>query len=370
MISVGGGLRRVADAGAEIGLWARVRRALSVPARSGHVAALDGWRGLCILIVVLGHFFPPSGPFARAGVEFFFVLSGRLMAEILIFKRQPLWTFVQRRAARILPALWFYVAATAAAMNAALWLQGLPTKWLSPAAAALFVHNYLPGADVVAMFEHSWSLAVEEHGYLLLGLIAVATARSRRAAAWAAMAIALLAIANGVRLWLNPPTGAQSVFWRSDVRVASVLVSFAFCLWLRPRLEAARAPWLACIAPLSTMVALASFARFSDTTPVELVICTCAGALAVNTIEVSAGWFRRWLAHPVMVWAGTISFSLYLWQQLFFAMVKDGAPSLPCLALAILCALWSFKRVENPARDYLLRRISPRLSLAGPSGTR
>ena len=48
------------------------------------ITYLDGWRGLAIIMVLLGHFFSirlfSLAPF---GVEFFFVLSGRLMAEIL-----------------------------------------------------------------------------------------------------------------------------------------------------------------------------------------------------------------------------------------------------------------------------------------------
>ncbi|MER8439084.1 hypothetical protein NKH36_02770 [Mesorhizobium sp. M1312] len=48
------------------------------------LAHLDGWRGLSIVLVLIGHFFPVPGiNLGVMGVEFFFVLSGRLMAEIL-----------------------------------------------------------------------------------------------------------------------------------------------------------------------------------------------------------------------------------------------------------------------------------------------
>ncbi|MER9742940.1 acyltransferase family protein [Mesorhizobium sp. M0187] len=55
------------------------------------LAYLDGWRGLSIALVLIGHFFPVPGiNLGVLGVEFFFVLSGRLMGEILFIERFPL----------------------------------------------------------------------------------------------------------------------------------------------------------------------------------------------------------------------------------------------------------------------------------------
>lgn len=329
---------------------------VQVPTRPGHVAHLDGWRGLCIALVLAGHFVPSLWPVARVGVEFFFVLSGRLMAEILIFGEQPIGTFLKRRAARIVPALLAYVAIAALLLNVVFWIVGLPLNWRSPAAAALFLHNYLPANEVVPAFEHSWSLAVEEHSYLLLVLIALVTASSRRSAAWLALALAALAIGNGIRLWLDPPANAQSLFWRSDVRAASVLMSFALCLWLRPALKAAGAGGLRWVAPAATLVALACYATTANADPLRSTLCTMAAAIAINTLDASAIRFRDWLSHPCLVWAGTLSFSLYLWQQLFYTLAHDGMFAPLCFVLAVACALWSFKSIENPARDYLLRR--------------
>ena len=48
--------------------------AVRLPVRSGHVALLDGWRGLCILLVLIGHAVPGLGRLGAIGVEFFFVL--------------------------------------------------------------------------------------------------------------------------------------------------------------------------------------------------------------------------------------------------------------------------------------------------------
>jgi len=58
---------------------------------------LDGWRGAAIALVILGHFFLPNTGVASTGVEVFFVLSGRLMAEILFIESYPLKRFFLKR---------------------------------------------------------------------------------------------------------------------------------------------------------------------------------------------------------------------------------------------------------------------------------
>jgi peptidoglycan/LPS O-acetylase OafA/YrhL len=61
------------------------------------IAYLDGWRGAAIALVILGHFFFPNTGVASTGVEVFFVLSGRLMAEILFIESYPLKRFFLKR---------------------------------------------------------------------------------------------------------------------------------------------------------------------------------------------------------------------------------------------------------------------------------
>jgi peptidoglycan/LPS O-acetylase OafA/YrhL len=70
-----------------------------------HLDYLDGWRGLAITLLLMGHFHPiPEINFSAAGVNLFFVLSGLLMSKLLFVKAVPIPTFYQRRISRILPA--------------------------------------------------------------------------------------------------------------------------------------------------------------------------------------------------------------------------------------------------------------------------
>ena len=138
---------------------------------------LDLVRSLAILLVLFCHLealiAPPEGYshyFHYAGfqgVELFFTLSGFLIGRIMldhpIYSLKSLWLFLARRWMRTLPA--FGVAAVC------LMLYYAPA--IKDAILILcFSANTLPrqSADGLAFFTVSWSLAIEEQFYLLLGL--------------------------------------------------------------------------------------------------------------------------------------------------------------------------------------------------------
>jgi peptidoglycan/LPS O-acetylase OafA/YrhL len=87
--------------------------------------------------------------------------------------------------------------------------------------------------------------------------------------------------------------------------------------------------------------------------PLRLAVSSLFAAIAVNALTYCSERFRAPLTAPVLVWFGTLSFSIYVWQQLFASLGKFGAPTLTCLAMTLVCAILSFRLVENPARDYL-----------------
>ena len=330
--------------------------AIRLPMRSGHVALLDGWRGLCILLVLIGHAVPGLGRLGAIGVEFFFVLSGRLMAEILIFRRQAIGTFLVRRFARVVPALAVYVVVVGLLINLPLLASGVPPRLESPVAALFFFHNYLPPSAVTGPFEHTWSLAVEEHGYLLLVLIALVAARGRWHSAALALLISVATLAHGA--WLaHSAAGTQPVVWRSDVRVASILVSFAMYVILRSAAERSAPPRVGWLAPAAAVLAIAGIFWIDPDRPEQLAICTILAAIAVNTLETGMASVKALLQHPMLLWCGTLSFSLYLWQQVCFQLTHFGLAAPVALLLAVGCAFWSFKRVEDPARNYLNARF-------------
>ena len=79
-------------------------------------SALDGLRGVAILLVILSHAHAPRFDGAFSGVELFFVLSGFLITSLLLQElggtgRIQYWRFYRRRFYRLMPALLFFLAA-------------------------------------------------------------------------------------------------------------------------------------------------------------------------------------------------------------------------------------------------------------------
>jgi peptidoglycan/LPS O-acetylase OafA/YrhL len=136
------------------------------------VAYLDGWRGLAILGVLFAHFFTSAGLNAgRLGVELFFVLSGRLMAEILFVRNMSVRKFIPRRFSRVYPALLIFVSTLLVASS---WLGVLGISPLSAAASLTFTYNYYSiYIDRNPFLDHIWSLCIEEHMYFALAIISI-----------------------------------------------------------------------------------------------------------------------------------------------------------------------------------------------------
>src|SRR3954467_2052645 len=154
------------------------------------IVGLDLLRLLAVGLVLGRHLWdaPPSLPEgARAffaawqrggwvGVDLFFVLSGFLVSGLLFTEFRahgsisPL-RFYARRAWKIYPPYLVMIAATTGAILA----QGFVFERIQLVAEVLFFQNYVKG-----LWNHTWSLAVEEHFYLLLPLVCLLVLHVRR----------------------------------------------------------------------------------------------------------------------------------------------------------------------------------------------
>jgi len=161
-------------------------------ARLPHVPALDGLRGVALLGVL---FFHANGALAGGylGVDLFFVLSGFLITSVLLSEHQEtgrivLWTFWQRRARRLFPALLSLMPFIAiygrffAAPSELTRLRGDALATLAYVAnwrAILSEKSYWDLFAQPSPLEHTWSLSIEEQFYVVWPL-AVALLLRRR----------------------------------------------------------------------------------------------------------------------------------------------------------------------------------------------
>jgi peptidoglycan/LPS O-acetylase OafA/YrhL len=155
---------------------------------TGHLPALDGVRGLAILLVLLYHFVAQTTATNRLeaavnwalgygflGVDLFFVLSGFLITGILYDSRaDPRYfrSFYMRRVLRIFPlyygvlAVVFFVVPLVPALRGS-EMAGLREHQAWAWLYGVNVYLSIQGGWVLSYIEHFWSLAVEEHFYLV-----------------------------------------------------------------------------------------------------------------------------------------------------------------------------------------------------------
>ncbi|MEQ9315550.1 MAG: acyltransferase [Henriciella sp.] len=307
---------------------------------------LDGWRGCAILLLLVGHFLHPAWMnTGRAGVEFFFVLSGRLMGEILFVHGAELRGWAHRRVARLVPALWVFLAIVAIAGVSG---PGLSVSAGEIAAAAGFYINYSHGLSAIPQLQHIWSLCVEAHCYLLLAAVAwLMRDKSIRQIGLVLIALALVMMAWGAFQFVLLERGYHDVYWRSDVRGASIIIASGVYLLARDF----RSPWIFAFAvPLG-------FALQAEAVPdvIKYTLGTGALALAVATAPTAHRIVRSALSLKALSWFGLTSYSVYIWQQPF---AHSGMHWTLGILLALACGAVSYYVVETPLRRAYMAALS------------
>jgi peptidoglycan/LPS O-acetylase OafA/YrhL len=315
---------------------------------TSHIDFLDGWRGMSILLVLIGHFslIPTihghNVQTDSLGVECFFVLSGRLMSEILFVKKVRLPPFYYRRFTRIFPAL--------IVLLSSLFLATALIPWLNVRAIDILhvltmTTNY---TDVAGPLVQLWSICVEEHAYILLSILALAQRRFSVDPISIMVTIAILCALNGVYQTYFLGKDFYHVYWRSDVRVASILTSAAIYLYLKDRKQNTNILPVAMVSVAFVLFGVSSVPEFF-----RFTIGTTCLALGLNMLKnVSSDVVLAVFKNPLMRQLGIWSFSIYLYQQPFHLSV--GKMPTAILLIGALClSLLSFYGVEKPARAFL-----------------
>lgn len=335
--------------------------------RSGYIPTLDGWRAVAIFWVLQGHSEPwRLGEFSNQwlintgyrGVQLFFALSGFLICTRLLREEErhgciSLRSFYIRRLFRIQPAAMTYLIAVVV-----LTLSGaIPHFWSGILGASLMVRNIWPVKLGPGYWytSHFWSLAVEEHFYLLLPGFLVLVRRYRLAI--------LSVVAVVLEIWrmvvLSTPHLQHALEWqveqRTDVVLSGILLGsvFAVALTHRNLLRAATSwlrPWVALLYAAFVFVEVEQH----HSSLMQTALITVYPVLIVATALHPQSLLGRLLELAPVKFVGRISYSLYLWQQLFFRGDDPSAPSFfhshvfLCWCAAFACAIASYYLIETP----------------------
>jgi len=348
------------------------------------IAQLDGVRGVAILLVIVWHYFAcqviaePNSIISYfnialrltwSGVDLFFVLSGFLIAGILLDHRSTsnfFQVFYVRRACRIFP-LYFLILGLFVCLTASPHFTSPSFKWIfhDPLpiwSYASFTQNLLMGARGdfgPHWLGITWSLAVEEQFYLFVPLLIYFLPRRRLFYVLfaAILAAPLLRFASpGFHAFVNTP-------WRSDSLLSGALLALLvrwnpFVAAVRQHRTLVRFSFVALVLGAAFMTLRPSpFGNF-----IHLWLAALFSNLILIAFIGNEPFFKRILGSPMLVWMGRLSYGIYMFHQavngLVYGYVRHGPPQIRTIAdagitCASLCitlalAMLSYRFVEGP----------------------
>ena len=305
---------------------------------AGRIVALDGLRGVAILMVLVYHLAPRSEStsisatlftnlldLGKYGVDLFFVLSGFLITGILLqTKTRPgyLTNFFGRRSLRIFPlyyALLFVLFIALPFVHVFEFETArADQKWFW-----LYIVNISAGIKrfPYGSLNHLWSLAVEEQFYLVWPFIVLCVSRRTLARiCWISIALAFIS-RMALILWLHAPTLAYTL---TPCRMDSLLAGSLIVLYSqragwtsRAARPANRALPVIGIVYLVICCAFASFQLWK--TGISLigptVLAFAFGAAVICSIDGESRFAHR-MRSPLLIAFGKYSYALYLFHPL------------------------------------------------------
>lgn len=345
------------------------------------IPSLDGIRAISCLFVIIGHFsylysyylIEMLGPIWGAtvtfcignqytGVTFFFVLSGFLITNLLIEEMKTNQTidikgFLIKRAFRIFPAYYFYLIVISIFLLISKIIPFTKYDWV---AAFTYTYNYLSDLNPW-FFGHFWSLAIEEHFYLIWPLFILLTYK-KFGKNFPLFLIFTYPFIRVICYFLFPEMRNRMSIM-SHTRFDSLLFGCSLAYYYK----AEYFPYFNNlilkyylhfisffhILLLSRLLQQTFEGRYTMTIGYSLD-CLAMSIVLVYVVQ-NQNWLTKLLNLPVMVHLGTISYSLYLWH-IPFTWEKLGTKYLLLRFFAIyICALASYLIIEIPFLR--LRRI-------------
>lgn len=363
------------------------------------VPALDGIRGIAVMVVVIYHLFGTVLRGGYLGVDMFFVLSGFLITSLLA--REKLTTgrivlrkFWLRRARRILPAAVVVLLVTTAVGGplAGDSAVALPRQFFT---TLFFVNNWGQIAASSSYFAesgtelcaHYWSLAVEEQFYVLWPFLIFVllwqagrssggtsdddASRLRRAAVITG-ALGAASFALMVTLY-HPAEDPSRVYYGTDTHSFGLLVGAIVALLLcNPSREADSDSWPSRTGATRRMLRLSGAVGLlgilvlciflPDTSPVTyrggLLLASLATAGIIAAVVQGSEVLCAVLSVAPLRRLGELSFSLYLWHWPVMIVaeqvVRRESPgwmtSLAALVISLVLSEASYRWVETPFR--------------------
>lgn len=331
---------------------------------------IDGLRALAVLPVLLFHagfqFF--QGGFV--GVDIFFVISGYLIANIIInelsIERFSLLTFYERRARRILPAL--FCVMFFSIPFAWLWLVpfNLNNFGQSLISVTFFLSNvlfwweggYFDTSAELKPLLHTWSLAIEEQFYVLFPIFLIVFWRFGKSK----IIITLSFVFLGSLLFAewgsrNMPSAS---FYLLPMRGWELLLGVFTAFYLKYNIVPQQSYINNFLSLFGVAIIFFAILFFNETTPFPSLISLLPtlGVVLIIVFATQDTLTNKFLSSKPLVSIGLISYSLYLWHQPILVFARHQLNDELSLLLKIILLISVFplsfltwKYIEKPFRD-------------------
>lgn len=323
---------------------------------------LDGLRAAGVMAVVVFHASLGWAVNGYAGVDVFFALSGFLITWLLIAERQRTGTialpaFYMRRFLRLVPALTVTLVIVSllavASDSPAVVLRGV-------LASMVYLSNWwMAIGHEMPLLEHTWTLAIEEHFYIVWPIIVLLGWSRNSARRLAAILLGAVLIAVMAMPWAPQIAPVKVTYMRGFSIILGSLLAIAMhyrplgarvVRWLGP---AASVSFLALVVIMLVPVALpGQLMSGIVSVPAWLTLIVIAASVATPQAAII-----RILSWSPLRWIGRRSYGMYLYHfpvlSLFMHNIELPFPHAVRMGIAILLTLvltgLSYRFVESPA---------------------
>ncbi|VEG70412.1 O-acetyltransferase OatA [[Pasteurella] aerogenes] len=327
---------------------------------------IDGLRAIAVLSVVIAHANAQWLPNGILGVDVFFVISGFLITQIIYHEMtQNTFSFIEfykRRAKRILPALLLVLAITTIFISIIFIKQDFIDYLKSIRSTLLFSVNIFFAKDIdyfdITSQEkpllHLWSLAIEEQFYFIFPIILLLSIKflKKKYIIWLILTCIVLSLLSQFI-----PSDKQQ-YYLPHIRAYELLIGCLFAILPRKSLPIS-IQWTALLAILIIFFLPKVYFSIGHGYIERLLVCVSTALLLNNNNSSTTPLTpNKLLSHPFFIFFGLISYSLYLWHWVIFAILRYVymPNELPLtflfsvIFISIILAYLTYKVVENPIR--------------------
>lgn len=294
-----------------------------------HLPSLDGFRGISIMIVVISHLVLYTKNYALAtifngtlGVHVFFVISGFLITTLLLKERIEhngiqLRNFYIRRFLRIFPVAYLFIACIIG-LNI---IFGLHVSMLEIIGSVFYLMNFSYFRQNGSWYtEHYWSLSIEEQFYLLFPFILKKSIKTYLLVMLTLAVIVPLTLFFLFLLHINNPILAIVLKYLLKFNGIAVGSVFSFLLFKNkiPVKNLAKYKLYLNLVLIPVIFMVKVNPNYSVYTALEnAFVAILIAIIIVSNLVYSKGITYRFLNSRILINLGILSYSIYIWQQLF-----------------------------------------------------